>query len=84
MDQMHSFGVSKDSSSVLIHRISKFKKIKENMIFFKRKFQNRIFLCSPGCPETYLVNQAFMNAPRSTQLCLPIAGIKDICHHHGA
>jgi hypothetical protein len=34
-------------------------------------FQDRVSLCSPGCPGTQ----------KSTCLCLPSAGIKGLCHH---
>jgi hypothetical protein len=36
-------------------------------------FQDRVSLCSPGCPETNSVDQAC--------LCLPSAGIKGVHHH---
>jgi hypothetical protein len=36
-------------------------------------FQDRVSLYRPGCPGTNFVDQA--------GLCLPSAGIKDMCHH---
>ena len=33
---------------------------------------------SPGCPGSYSVD---LNSQRSTYLCFPNAGIKDMCHH---
>jgi hypothetical protein len=36
-------------------------------------FQDRVSLCSPGCPGIHCVDQA--------GLCLLNAGIKGVCHH---
>jgi hypothetical protein len=43
-------------------------------------FQDRISLCSPGCPGTHSVDQADLEQ-KSTCLCLPSAGIKGVHHH---
>lgn len=40
--------------------------------------QDRIFLCSSGCPETLSVEQA---GSQKACLCLPGAGIKGKGHH---
>ena len=46
-------------------------------------FQDRVSLCSPGCPRTHSVDQAGLEL-RSACLYLPKAGIKGRCHHRPA
>lgn len=43
-------------------------------------FQNKIFLCSPGCLETHSVDQDGLEG--SISFSLPSAGIKGEYHHH--
>jgi hypothetical protein len=43
-------------------------------------FQDRVSLCSPGCPGTHSVDQAGLEL-RNLPACLPSAGIKGVCHH---
>lgn len=45
-------------------------------------FPDRVLLCSSGCPWTQLVDQVASNSKRSSCLCLPSAGTKDVVHHH--
>jgi hypothetical protein len=40
-------------------------------------FQDRVSLCSPGCPGTHFVDQAGLKF-RNLPACLPSAGIKDV------
>jgi hypothetical protein len=40
-------------------------------------FQDRVSLCSPGCPGTHFVDKAGLKI----HLCLPSAGTKGVCHH---
>jgi hypothetical protein len=42
------------------------------ILFYFLVFQDRVSLCSPGCPGTHSVDQA--------GLCLPSAGIKGVRH----
>jgi hypothetical protein len=63
----------------LINKIS-------NYIFFSflcvdSGFQDRVSLCSPGCPGSHSVGQAGLELKRSTCLCLPSAGNKGVRHH---
>jgi hypothetical protein len=44
-------------------------------------FQDRVSLCSLGCPGTHSVDQAGLELKRSTCLCLPSAVIKGVHHH---
>jgi hypothetical protein len=44
-------------------------------------FQDRVSLCSPGCPGTHSVDQAGPRTQRFACLCLSSAGIKGMCHH---
>jgi hypothetical protein len=44
-------------------------------------FQDRVSLCSPGCPETHFVDQAGLGTQKSAYLCLPSAGIKSVRLH---
>jgi hypothetical protein len=45
-------------------------------------FQDRVSLCSAGCPGTYFVDQAGLEEIRkSACLYLPSAGIKGVRHH---
>ena len=43
-------------------------------------FQDRVSLCSPGCPGTHFVDQAGLEH-RNPPVCLPSAGIKGVHHH---
>ena len=48
-------------------------------------FQDRVSLCSPGCPGTCFVDQASLELPqRSICVCLPSAGVKDVCTTAGS
>ena len=51
------------------------------ILFYFLFFQDRVSLCSPGCPEIYSVDQAGLELKKSTCLCLPSAGIKSVYHH---
>ena len=42
---------------------------------------SRVFLCSPGCPETGSVDEAGLELKSSACLCLSSAGIKGVGHH---
>jgi hypothetical protein len=48
---------------------------KKICLFICLVFQDRVSLCSPGCPGTHSVDQAGLEL-RSTCLCLPSAEIK--------
>jgi hypothetical protein len=43
-------------------------------------FQDRISLCSPGCPGIHFAFQAGLELSEIRLLHLPSAGIKDMCH----
>jgi hypothetical protein len=52
---------------------------KQLFLFACFVFQDRVCLCSPGCPGTHSVDQAGLELRAC--LCLPIAGIKGLRHH---
>ena len=45
-----------------------------------RLFQDRVSLCSPGCPGTHRVDQAVFKL-RDPPASIPSAGIKDLRHY---
>ena len=56
--------------------------IKYNAFFPPLVFQDRVSLCSPGCPGTYYVDQVGLELTELHCLCLWIAGIEGTqCHH---
>ncbi|GAB1294594.1 DNA topoisomerase 2-binding protein 1 [Apodemus speciosus] len=49
---------------------------------FFRQEEQRVSLCSPGCPGTHSVDQAGLELQKSACLCLPSAGIKGVLPGH--
>jgi hypothetical protein len=50
-------------------------------IFFPLVFQDRVSLCSPGCPGTQSVDQVGLKLIELHLPLPPSAGIKGVCHH---
>ena len=44
-------------------------------------FQDRVSLCSPGCPGAHFVDQAGLELRNPPASCLPSAGVKGVRHH---
>lgn len=51
-------------------------------IFICLVFQDRLSLCSSGCPEWNLLFKPGSNSQRSTCICLPSTGVKGTHHCH--
>jgi hypothetical protein len=66
-DPMHSSGVSKESNSVLTY-------IK--FIFYFFGFQDRVSLCSPGCPGTHSVDHAGLELRNLPASASQVLGLK--------
>jgi hypothetical protein len=49
--------------------------------FFFLVFQDRVSLCSPGCPGTHPVEQAGLELRNPPASASRLPGIKGVCHH---
>jgi hypothetical protein len=50
--------------------------IKDGKAFFLFVFQDRVSLCSPGCPETHSVDQAGLELRNSLAFASQVLGLK--------
>jgi hypothetical protein len=53
-------------------------------VLFCFVFQDRVSLCSPGCPGTHFVDQAGLELRNPPATASPSAGIKGVDHHFPA
>jgi hypothetical protein len=67
----------------MLNLITMFEVTSSNLHFFGGGvgFQDRVSLCSPGCPRTQLCRPGWPQTQKSACLCLLSAGPKGVRHH---